>query len=346
MHRRTAVAVCLLASALACRRAVVNAPSNLSPITSRGDVQSLPDTSAATRAPNELGRIPILEFHLITDHDSRWSVSREHFRRDLEMLYARGYRPVTVSDLVDRKLDLPAGLSPVVVTFDDASPSQFRYVEHGDSLTIDSTSALGIWLDFHRAHPDWGNTAVFCMLPGAASGHAFFGDKDIEGQKTQWRLRKLRFLASQGFELCNHTLWHANLGKYTDDVVQEQIARATLAIDSAVAGYRVRTFALPLGVWPKNRTLAQAGEWRDPKTGRVVRYAFDAILEVAGGPARSPYDPAFNALRLPRIEVFDDALERTLDQLDRGGMRYVSDGNPATVARPPRIAASTAAGKK
>lgn len=308
--------------------------------------RSRADTGAAPRAPNELGRIPILEYHLITDRESRWSVSREHFRRDLEMLYARGYRPVTVADLVDKKLDLPAGLSPVVITFDDASPSQFRYVEHGDSLVIDSTSALGIWLDFHRTHPDWGNKAVFCVLPGAAAGHAFFGDKDIEGQKTQWRMRKLRFLASQGFELCDHTLWHANLGKYSDDVVQEQIARGQLAIDSAVAGYRVRTFALPLGVWPKNRALAQAGAWRDPKTGRDVRYAFDAILEVAGGPARSPYDPTFDALRLPRVEVFADALERTLDQLDRGDMRYVSDGNPATIARPPRVAARATAAKE
>jgi peptidoglycan/xylan/chitin deacetylase (PgdA/CDA1 family) len=355
MHRRTAVALCLLASTLACRRAVVSTPPAFPPTASHGDVQISPDTTrssasvdtaAATRVPNELGRIPILEYHLITDHESRWSVSREHFRRDLELLYARGYRPVTVAELVDKKLDLPAGMSPVIFTFDDASPSQFRYVQSGDSLAIDSTSALGIWLDFHRTHPDWGNKAVFCVLPGAAAGHAFFGDKDIEGQKTQWRLRKLRFLAAQGFELCDHTLWHANLGKYSDDVVQEQIARGALAIDSAVAGYRVRTFALPLGVWPKNRALAQSGEWRDPKTGRVTRYAFDAILEVAGGPARSPYDPAFNALSLPRVEVFADALEHTLDQLDRSGMRYVSDGNPATIAHPPRVAIRATAAKQ
>ena len=67
---------------------------------------------------------------------------------------------------------------------------------------------------------------------------------------------KLKFLAEQGFELCNHTLWHAQLSKYDDAVVQEQIARLALAVDSAVPGYQVRTFALPLGVWPKDRALA------------------------------------------------------------------------------------------
>jgi len=280
------------------------------------------------RHANELGRVPILEYHVIGDADARWTVERGHFRRQLELLYERGYRPITVADLIDRKISLPAGKSPVVFTFDDASPSQFRYIERNDSLEIDPNSAIGIWLDFHRTHPDWANKATFCVLSGAAAGHAFFGERGIEGQQTAWRQRKVRFLADQGFELCGHTLWHANLAKYSDAVVQEQIARGIMAIDSAVPGYRVRTFALPLGIWPKNHELAHAGSWRDPRTGRVISYRFDAILEVTGGPARSPFDPKFDPLRLPRVEVFDDALERLLDQMDRSGSRYVASGRP------------------
>jgi polysaccharide deacetylase len=229
-------------------------------------------------------------------------------------------------------MDLAAGLSPVVFTFDDASPSQFRYIEHDGQLEIDPNSALGIWLDFHATHRDWENHAVFCMLPAAAAGHAFFGDRGIDGQRSAWRFKKVQFLAQQGFELCDHTLWHANLGKYSDGVVQEQIARGALAIDSAVPGYVIRTFALPLGIWPKNRALAQAGEWMDPKTHREIKYRFDAILEVAGGPAPSPYDRSFDPLRLPRVEVYGDALEHTLDALDRTDTRYVSGGEPRTTA--------------
>jgi hypothetical protein len=297
------------------------------------------------RTPNELGRIPILEYHLLGDSDTRWRVERNHFRRDLERLYASGYRPVTVSEVLDKKIDLPAGMSPVVFTFDDAGPSQFSYIEHNGTLEIDPNSAVGIWLAFHKEHPDWRNKATFCVLSGGAAGHSFFGEKGIEGQKSEWRFRKVRFLVEQGFELCGHTLWHANLGKYSDAVVQEQIARGTLAIDSAVPGYRVRTFALPLGVWPKNRALAVAGEWKDPHGRKVARYDFDAVLEVSGGPARSPYDPAFDAKRLTRIEVFASSLERALDQLDSSGSRYVSDGDPSTIARPvtPSIALRRAA---
>lgn len=284
------------------------------------------DTARGTRAPNELGRIPILEYHLIGDTEGRWQRERSRFRRDLEILYERGYRPVSVRDLVDGRIDLPSGLSPVVFTFDDASPSQFRYVEHPDgSLIIDSTSAVGIWLDFAASHPGWENRATFCLLSGAEAGRSFFGNKGIEGQKTEWRFQKIQFLAEQGFELCSHTLWHANLAKYDDAVVQEQIARGVMAIDSAVPGYRVRTLALPLGVWPTNRELAVRGSWRDPRDGREVAYRFDAVLEVAGHPVPGPRSPDFTPLSLDRVQVFGDKLEQTLDQIER--TRYVSDGS-------------------
>lgn len=292
----------------------------------------------SARIPNELGKIPVVEYHLIDTADGRYARERGRFARDLELIYQRGYRPISISQLLDRKIDLPKGLSPVVFVFDDASPSQFRYIERNGTLEIDPTSGIGIWMSFKQKRPDWANNAVFCMLSGAQVGRSFFGDKGIEGQKSEWRHRKVQFLKEQGFELCNHTLWHARLDKYSDIVVQEQIARGEMAIDSAVPGYNVRTFALPLGMWPKNRALAKAGSWTDPKTGKAFRYDNEAILEVAGGPTESPHDPKFNPLSIKRIEVFGNQLENVLDRLDKNASRYVSDGNPNTVAKPPAAA--------
>lgn len=306
-------------------------PSGGSGTTQTGYILTAEDSA---RIPNELGRIPVVEYHLITDKDATYSRERGHFRRDLESIYKKGYRPVTISQLLDRKIDLPRGLSPVVFVFDDASPSQFSYIEKNGQLEIDPNSGIGIWLDFKKSHPDWENRAVFCMLPNAEAGRSFFGNKGIEGQKTEWRFKKVQWLKEQGFELCNHTLWHANLAKYSDAVVQEQIARGEAAIDSAVPGYDVRTFALPLGVWPKNRALAKSGSWTEPKTGKVFRYNNDAILEVAGGPTESPYDPKFNPLSIKRIEAIGDLIENSLNRLDKNGTRYVSDGDPNTVAKP------------
>jgi hypothetical protein len=321
----------------AAARADNAAPASNTPPATAGTTPATPAsvTTAAdsARIPNELGRIPVVEYHLIDTADGRYARERNRFARDLKLIYDRGYRPVSISQLLDRKIDLPRGLSPVVFVFDDASPSQFRYIERNGQLEIDPVSGIGIWMNFRKTHPDWSNNAVFCMLSGAAAGRSFFGDKGIEGQKSDWRYRKVQWLKDQGFELCNHTLWHANLSKYPDAVVQEQIARGQLAIDSAVPGYKVRTFALPLGVWPKNRALAKSGSWTDPKTGKVVRYNNEAILEVSGGPTVSPYDPAFNPSSIKRIEIFGNQLEMTLDRLDKNQSRYVSDGDPNTVAR-------------
>lgn len=328
MLRRTH-AVIVAALSLACGRSA-SEDSAKAPI-----IRAAPDSAARARVPNEMGFVPILEYHIVGDKEGRWERERGRFRGDLTLLYARGYRPVSVSQLIDRTLDLPYGISPVVITFDDASPSQFRYVERDSTLEIDSTSALGIWLDFRTSHPDWENRAVFCLLADAEAGRSLFGKKGIEGQKTEWRHRKLRFLADQGFELCNHTLWHAQLDRYPDDFVQEHIARAQMAIDSAVPGYRVRTFALPLGRWPKNRDLAAAGSWTDPRSGRTITYKFDAILEVGGGPNVSPYDSSFSPLHLKRWQVLDNELETLLDRLDARRTRFVSDGDVTRVSRRP-----------
>jgi hypothetical protein len=102
--------------------------------------------------------------------------------------------------------ELPPGTAPAVFVFDDASDSQFRYIERNGKLEIDPTSAVGVWLDFARTHPGWKNRAVFCMLNGGAAGHNFFGDKpQFGGQKKEWRHQKVKWLADQGFELCAHT---------------------------------------------------------------------------------------------------------------------------------------------
>ncbi|MEP6780922.1 MAG: polysaccharide deacetylase family protein [Gemmatimonadaceae bacterium] len=296
-------------------------------------------TSDTPRVPNEMGRIPITEWHQVVDADGTYKVSRERFLAELTEFHDRGYVPISLGDYLDKKIDIPAGKSPVLFTFDDASPSQFSYNESNGKLTIDPRSAIGILMEFIQKHPDWKPRGVFCMLPAAAVGHAFFGEKGIDGQKSAWRFQKVQYLAAQGFDLCNHTLWHAMLNKYSDAVVQEQLARGAAAIDSAVPGYHIRGFALPYGLWPKNRALAVSGSWYDKKGKRELKYKNEAIFEVAGGPERSPFDPQFNSLSMHRVQLQGGTkLKPTLDALDKPGptARYVSDGNPNTIARPPK----------
>jgi Polysaccharide deacetylase len=293
--------------------AVADAPAGQSP-------------SSGAQPANLLGRIPVLEYHVIAgDKNALYTRTAASYRNDLDTAYKLGYRPITISQMLDKDFrDVPAGMSPLVVVFDDASDSQFRYIEKDGKLVVDPTSALGIWEDFAKTHPGWKPRAVFCMLNGAQAGHNFFGDSPkYGGQKREWRFQKVKYLADQGYELCDHTVWHMKLNKYPDAAVQQQIAGNAMGIDSAVPGYKIRTMALPYGLWPKNRPLAWQGSWTDPKTGKTHDYKFDAVLEVSGGPTRSPYDPQFNPKSINRIEAIGDDIPKTLTRLDQTKTRFV-----------------------
>jgi hypothetical protein len=60
------------------------------------------------------------------------------------------------------------------------------------------------------------------------------------------------------------------------------------------------------------------------------------VLEVSGNPNESPYDPKFDKNSVNRQIMFKNALDATLNRLDQAGPggRYVSDGDPNTVAKP------------
>jgi peptidoglycan/xylan/chitin deacetylase (PgdA/CDA1 family) len=272
--------------------------------------------------PNELGRVMILEYHKIDYPENRWTRTPENFRHDLETLYSKGYRAVNLGDFLDRRIKTPRGTTPVVFTFDDSSPGQFRYVESNGGLTIDAKSAVGILDQFSKEHPDFGRAATFFVLPGASKPNRLFNQPEFEG-------KKLQYLVSQGYEIGNHTLWHANLGKYDETTVRTQIAEAQQWIQRLVPDYRIRTIALPHGVYPKNVDWAMRG------SAKGTSYSHDAILMVAGGPSMSPFDRRFEPTRLPRIQAVEADLTFWLKYFDRNPQeRFVSDGDPGTITVP------------
>lgn len=272
--------------------------------------------------PNELGRVMILEYHRIDEPEDRWTRTPENFRRDLETLYAHGYRLLALNDLLDGRIALPAGTTPVVLTFDDSSPGQFRYLERNGRLEIDPRCAVGILEAFLRERPDFGRGATFYVLPGASRPNRLFDQPAWEGQK-------LRYLVAQGYEIGNHTLWHANLGRYDERVVRAQLAEAQVWIQRHVPGYRPRTLALPHGVYPRDIRWAVSGSVNG------TSYRHDAILMVAGGAAASPFARSFDPWRLPRIQAVERELRFWIGYFDRHPeARFVSDGDPTTVTIP------------
>jgi peptidoglycan/xylan/chitin deacetylase (PgdA/CDA1 family) len=272
--------------------------------------------------PNELGRVPILCYHRIDEPEARWTRTPANLRADLEQLWTRGYRPVALRDLVAGRIDVPRGMTPVVLTFDDSSPGQFRYVERDGKLVIDPRCAIGILEAFAREHPGFRSTATFYVLPQANPPNRMFN-------QPAYATQKLRYLSEHGYEIGNHTLWHADLSRYAESTVREQIARAQEWIGRAVPGYQVRTLALPMGSFPRNVAWAIDGQ------DRGVKYHNDAILRVVGGASASPYASGFDPYRLPRIQATGAELARLFAYYEKHPeLRFVSDGSVDTITVP------------
>src|ERR1051326_774702 len=96
--------------------------------------------------PNEVGVVPILEYHDISPYEKYMHRSITNFRRDLNRLYTEGYRPISMKEYLDNRIDLPVGLSPVLLTFDDARQSQFSYLPNGK---LDPQCAVAILQELH-----------------------------------------------------------------------------------------------------------------------------------------------------------------------------------------------------
>ncbi len=274
----------------------------------------------------------VLEYHRLGSNEGEWIRSAEHFRQDLENLYAKGYRPITMRQLLEGDIDLPAGTTPVVFTFDDSSLGQFYFKEDG---TIDPNTMVGMWAAFQEENPAWSNGGVWCVLPGAEHPSNFFGkrpSKEIPREERETAIaRKIEYLTISGHEICNHTMWHARLDQYDDAFVQDQIGSGEDSIAAYLPpDYDIVTFALPLGIWPETESLAWEGSYRGGKS-----YSYDAVLEVAGGPNESPFDAAFDAHSINRLIVAPGALERQLATYEQNPEeRFISDGLPDVVSVP------------
>jgi len=267
--------------------------------------------------PNELGQIMVLMYHEIGYPESEWRRTPENFRRDLETLYELGYRAVSLTDMVRGNIDIPAGTTPVVLTFDDGNRGNFNYIEAGGELKIDPDCAVAIMEDFYREHPDFGLEGTFFIY----YPNPFRQPEYIE--------KKLRYLVERGFEIGNHTYGHANLSRLNDKEVMRELAMHLQKTREYLPGYEINSLSLPYGAYPQNEQLAVEGSYGE------TRYSHESVLLVGANPSPSPFHRNFNPYRLPRIRASEMKTEGVglYDWLEyfeaNPEKRYISDGNPA-----------------
>ncbi len=294
-----------------------------SPSPAAADDSELPDAELAALGVNELGRVLVGEWHIVGDTDGEYRTSRDTLRAQLQDLYDRGYRPVTQREFIDGTFPIPAGTSPVLLTFDDSTRGHLALDDDGEPTP---ESAVGIIEQFAAEHPDWRATAVFAFnFPDP------FGDPDYA--------HKLRWLVDNGYELSNHTMGHVDMSTLSTPELVANLAENQARLHEAVPGTSVPSLTLPLGKWPQDRAAAVSGTAGDGTT-----YEHRLVYLVGSDPTRSPHHQQFDPMAIQRVpahavvgtgpEWFGD----WLDRLDEDPLRFVSDGRADVVTYPADLA--------
>jgi peptidoglycan/xylan/chitin deacetylase (PgdA/CDA1 family) len=280
-------------------------------------------TAAAAKVKaNELGQIPVLMYHRIVDkpgnQDDR---TPTQFRTELERLAAEDYVPITAAEYVTGRIDIPAGKHPVVLTFDDSSPSQFEL--DGAGVPKPNT-AVAILQDVAQRHPGFRPVGTFYVT------------RDMFGKATpEERAQVLLWLTGKGFDIGNHTHDHLSLRGKPEKTVNAEVAKGHRLITSLINAVPV-TIALPYGNQPNTKEWALKGSSGD------VSYNYGGVFLAGYTPALSPFNKKFDPLGIPRIRSMDktgdcarfcstawlDWLKANADE------RYTSDGDAKTVAYP------------
>jgi len=283
---------------------------------------SAPTSSGPRCPPRGWPRFGGPSFHGVQYDKEGLNIAPDTFRKQLALMYAAHWYPVNMRDVLTSHIAVPAGKTPVVLTFDDARGTQFHYLKDGRT---DPNCAVGILEAFHARHRDWPLRGTFYVLPQSAWNPAPFW-------QPRATTRKLRALSAAGFEIANHSVTHRLMTRLPASELTWEMAECQRYFTDRVPGLRMDTMALPGGAWPKNHAL-----WSVLRSGRLgkITYHNRCILMAWGGPSRSWTDRKFDSNHIARIGTGPGWVERAILALSsRRIPPYVSDGNSDTVAVP------------
>lgn len=295
--------------------------------------------------PNEAGAIMVIMYHRFLADEKETDLNRrpETFRKDLETLRAKNYYPVNAGDLAANTMDVPAGKTPVVLTFDDALPSQFRVIQRDGEAKIDPNCAVGILENFNKKHPDWPMKATFFVLPKEGRNSDPFGQMEFVADKFD-------YLTSKGYEVANHSSTHASFRTLSTDKIQWELATAAKGIKSINEKSAMKVLALPYGKLPRNEAGRKA---LLSGSSNGTSYEHKAVFLAAWRPVLSPLTKndkkfaqggsmcLFNPTSLERVTPdarnakTPGTLEYWIAYFDKApNLRYISDGDNQVAAIP------------
>ncbi len=284
---------------------------------------------------NELGDVPIMMYHgihNITDNEytggnvdkDGYQRTKEAFIEDLEFYYNSGYRMIRLQDYVNGIIDVEAGLSPIILTFDDGLENNIKVtgLDENGNIIIDPNSAVGVLEDFKKKYPDFNVTATFFV-----NGGLF--------QQSEYNEKILNWLVDNGYDIGNHSYSHADFTTISKEKSVQEIGSIYNLLDKYIPGKYVNIVALPFGSpYDKDHSNFEAilnGIYNGNE------YETESTLRVGWMPETSPFNLNFDKTFLKRVRAWDDNgndwdIKKSFEYLEN--TRYISDGDKDTITVP------------
>ena len=275
--------------------------------------------------PNETGEVMVLMYHNIGEEEGTWTRTPDNFKKDLKNLYDRGYRAISLRDYANNNINVEAGFTPVVFTFDDGNQNNFNIIEEEGEKIIDPNSAVGIMEEFKASYPDFNMTATFFI-----NGKRPFRQDELIEYKLNW-------LVDNGYDVGNHTIGHNDMSQVNDPAkIQEYIGLEAQFLESFLQDYKIDTYALSYGGRPDKDLYQYLAEGEHDGHS----YKNVAILNVGWDPNVSPVDNKFNPHAIHRVRASETNVDGVgmydwMDHFDKGNrLRYISDGDEEIITVP------------
>jgi len=284
-----------------------------------------PEIDYTAVRPYEVGQIMIMMYHGLveTEADEKsYMRTADNFKNDLQTFYDRGFRLVSMKDWFNNNIDIPAGYTPLILTFDDGMPTTFSLENRDGELRPVKGCMVDILSEFSEKHPDFGNMAMFFI-----SKNPFVGEGTLA--------ERFKYLLDRGYEIGNHTMNHKSMSGMSPDEIQAELGMIDKLIKENAPGYEPYAFCYPYGIHPDESLYKYIlnGEWEGGSYQHKI-----AVSVGQGGPPAAINRVGFDPVNVPRVRASDN------EETDMGWMlrqyetkpelRYISDGNPNRIAVP------------
>ena len=284
---------------------------------------------------DESGNVPIMMYHGIhnvTDNEyTGGNVDKDGYQRttqafinDLEFYYNSGYRMIRLEDYVNGIIDVEAGYSPIIITFDDGLSNNLKVtgLDSDGNIIIDPNCAVGVLESFKQKYPDYNVTATFFINGGLFN-------------QSEYNEKILNWLVDNGYDIGNHTYSHVDFTTVSKEKSVQEVGSMYNLLDKYIPGKYVNIVALPFGSpYDKehnNFSSILKGVYNDKEYNTI------ATLRVGWEADYSPFNKNFDKTFLKRIRAYDNNgeefdIEMNFDILENN--RYISDGDKNTITIP------------